>query len=215
METKPLSVTEEVNPVVLYFDDLLFLMTLFGESSKEISLRINDTQNEYEFTSTEELSALKDIHTEKFNNLSITGHQPYVTLNLWKHGGELRISQDTAILRGLMAKAKDRLKLRTKKLHWIYTPPWMAAPPIVALWLGVWELGYENYFSGTAIILLSLIWLSLNWYSRFYNYTIIFSKTKKELPSFLQRKKDEILLTVIATVFGAVIGAAITKWIGT
>jgi hypothetical protein len=209
METKPLSVKNNVNPVTLYFEDLQFLMSLFGSTAKETTLRISDDQNEYEFSSVEELDKLKSLHADKFNYLSIIGHQPYLTLNLWPHGGELHISQDTPILRGLMEKAKDRLNLRRKKLYWIYSLPLPITFPIYPLFWGVWKLGDKSFVIGTIIILLSVAWFSLNWYSRFYNYSVIFSKTEKEHPSFFQRKKDEIILVAL----GAVIGAVITKLI--
>lgn len=214
METKPLSVSADINPIVLYYEDLQFLMTLFSSASERVTLSLKDKQNEYEFTTVEELSALKTLPTEKFNNLSITCRHPYLTLSLWKHGGEIHISEDTSILRGLMEKAKDRLKLRRRKFYWIYTPSWATVTlPLFSAYWGIWELTKKNYIGGATIALLSCVWFVLNYYSRFYNYTVVFSKTEKEHPSFFQRKRDDIYLAVISAIIGVIIGSAFTKWI--
>lgn len=189
-------------------------MTLFGNVSNDVTLEITDSQSEYKFISVKEISALKSIPTEKFDNLSITSHSPYMTLRLWKHGGELHISEDSITLRGFMEKAKDRLKSRSKKLHWIYTSPLvMATLPILSAYYGVWELGHKNYMSGAIIIVLSLCWMVLNWYCRFYNYTVIFCKSQKELPTFFQRRKDDIFIAVISGSIGAIVGALLAKFI--
>lgn len=214
METKPLPVSANVSPLVLYYEDLEFFMNLLGSTERTVILRLNDQQNEYTFVSVKELSALKDLPTERFNNLSITCPNPYLTLDLWKDGGSIRISEDTPTLRGLMEKIKDRLKLRRKKLFWIYTPRWSFFVPTLSAYWGSWELTHQNHIMGAMIVLMSCGWYGLSWYLKFYNYTVIFTKTKKELPSFFQRKSDDIYISIISIFVSVILGALITKWVG-
>lgn len=213
METKPLSVKANTDPVILYYEDLVYFMSLLCEVSEKVTLTVTDNQSEYKFESVSELETLQTLAIEKVNDLSISAYRPYVTIRLWKFGGEVHISEDSMILRGVMEKIRDRIRSRRKALYWAYTHPvFTGAVPMLVAYYGVWELGSKNYIAGTLIVTFSVFWLALNWYSRFYNYSEIFFKPRSELPTFFQRKKDDIYLSVISGFIGAVFGALITAF---
>lgn len=115
MKKNSTPIREETKEVILYLDDVIYLVELLEKGSDRISIIFKDDNNFYEFNSSGELNELKESGVKKFNNLEITRYTPYMNVNLGEYSGNIYISEDNPLLRGLMEKVKERLQLRYRK----------------------------------------------------------------------------------------------------
>jgi hypothetical protein len=210
MKKTSLSIREKIKPVVLYFDDVIYLVELFEEEAEKIEIKLQDKNSEYIFHSSGDLEELRNLDVKKFNNLEITSIELYININLYDSGGSIYISKDTPLLRGLMEKAKARLNPRSRKLFWLFNNMWL---PLIASWYGIWRLMNENYFDFLVITLFSGIWFFLGHYVDVKEHTVVFTSTRNEMPSFFERKKDEIIIAFISALVGAGLVFIVSKLI--
>lgn len=204
MKKKGRSIIRKALPTVLYLDDIKYIVELLEKEANEISVKVRDRYDEYEFNSSSEINSLRDLPNIKFNNLTIESFRLGIIISMYEYNGSIYIFEDTPLLRGLMEKIQERLKLRRRKYFWLTTNPIL---PTITFIYGLYMFSRISHYIPLVVLVFSAIWGILGgYYLRYKSYTILFNNYRNEMPSFIKRNKDSIVLAI----FSALVGAGLT-----
>ena len=208
MKSRPLPIIEKLPQSNLYLDDVKYLYELISEISeaKDVSIKIKTKDTEYELETLDDIMKIESFPVNDFNYIKISCLKPYMVIDLTNYNAEVFISKDTPVLRGTMEKVKSRIKMRSRKLSWLISNPFLPAIPFI---IALNYIKDGQYINGGIIIGLCLILYLLGLYLNFYKYSIIHTKFKKNLPSFFERNKDKIILAIFLIPITALITVVI------
>lgn len=205
MEKKTKSISKSLPPVKLFLKDINKIYEIFNTLNHSVQLETED----HILESIEELS---NIDEEKINNISYKISEPYISLQMSKLSIFLYASSDDYTSKGIFNELKNYLFSKRRKLHNIIESPFIAGffnGSFLAANL-FYIISVPLGLLATIALLLSIFYLkwvinqNTNW------HTIIYLRISNKELSFFQRKKDEIILIVISSILGAILGALFT-----
>lgn len=187
----------------LYLEDLNEIVDAFVQACQSVEV----TAGEFKISDPSELGALAAKFPDgRFEDIKIQGHKPYVSLELWSFRARAYISEDSLEQRGVMSKVREVLH-RNRKMRSDRVFDIAAA---ISLCLGIWQILSKTYFIGWPLVLAAFALLPLGGRMR-NNTVLVYAKSRAESKSFFQRKKDDVLLALIAAALGAAASYGATK----
>lgn len=190
---------EFLYPVKLYLDDLKKIEAMLNEVSKDIKIESEG----YEFSNIDELIQLQK---ESIETLCMKIYNPYLSIEFKKNEVWLYIADDTALSRGIYEKIKDYLYKHKRNLSWVRKN---------SLYTSIILIGY-SIISGFFIKYMGITFAKINlafmigmfllviYFSR-AQFSLIYLVRRVEKPSFVERNKDRIILSIISAVFGGLV----------
>lgn len=160
-----------------------------------------------------DLAELTELATKfpsgRFDDVFIQGYEPYISVDLRTFGVSAYISADTVEQRGVIARISDVVSRGKKR------SPYRLYVVLVslAMLVGIWQVFAKEYVLGTALVVLSFVSIPFAVRCGMKNEVIIHSETKGATKSFLERKKDDIALAVIAAFIGGAVTYLFTKFL--
>ena len=195
---------EDFPAATLYLDDVVEVVDTFAKTCGSLEI----ASGEYKITDPSELPALAaKFPSGRFDNLKIQGFKPYVSLELRAYGARTYISEDTLEQRVVVTSAREVLQKCRK-----FKPESMANLALFSLAaLSTWAFIVKSYFIFGSLVLAAFALLSFSLRLRMKYTVVVYTKNRSEARSFLQRKKDDVLLAVISAAIGAAASYAATK----
>lgn len=201
-------------PVHLYMDDLL---TIEGILKDELKVRtLNVSFDDYEATS------FKDIPEEtiKVNrSLEIQTFEPFISITFNKFITSIWVSNSTLEIEGTVAKIKDLLKEKERKISfYLYKIINLASFLITLLISASFSWWLKKLGNNNQIIYLLLFYLFnlILWILTTAKpvRSIIEFQKKKNAPSFFERNKDQITVGLIVGIIVAIFSFTIGLYLG-
>ncbi len=194
--------SEDLKPVLLYRDDLEEIERIFKEVSDDIGIRTD----EFRLDAVEEVEG---IGHSVISSLKFDISNPYVSLEFAPSWLRLYISRDDNESRGVFEKIKQVLSKCKRKLGWIthsHRPIFLG---MCVLGLNMIEAFWfmERFFfiGAIAALVFYVILIPLTEHTRLKQHCIIYTNKKETSPSFWERNKDQLAMSVISAVLGALI----------
>jgi hypothetical protein len=203
------SISVEYPPLKLYRDDLEKIEDILKDSLHEVEIVVGELQ----FDSIDELAA--HFSHGRIRSLKLGSKSPYTTIELAKMWSRLYVgsSEDVALARFhrldeiLRAARRSCWRLYNLFFVMILMPVGLGASPFIFK------------LSETAAIVIgatSVAWLVWVTYVHLRRHSTIWLSHRGAI-SFWARKKDDLVLTAVKVVAGAVLGAAgtlLVQWFG-
>jgi hypothetical protein len=189
----------------LYLDDLTEIVDTFAQACKNIDV----SAGEFKIADPSELSALAaKFPNGRFADIKIQGYDPYVSLELWSYRARAYVSEDSLEQRGVVSKIREVLhqhrKMRPDRV--------IDIAAAFSLCIGIWQVMGKTYLLGGPLVFAAFALFPLS--GRMRSRTVlVYAKKRADVKSFFQRKKDDVLLAVIAAAFGAAASYAATKFL--
>lgn len=197
---------EDFPSATLYLDDLSEMLATLAEVCDRVELKTGD----YTISEPVELEILASkFPNGRFGHVYLQGYDPYVSVDIRMSGVSAYISDETLELCGLVSKIRDIVQRRKKRnLH----PGWLfSALSFSAASVGTLQIMSKEYLTGSLLIMLSLASIPSIVSYEMKNTVIVHTQPRASVKSFFERKKDDIVLVVIATLFGGFVTYLITK----
>jgi hypothetical protein len=204
------SITKKIRPVILYLDEIKKIVELIEEQAKLDVIKISGDLHNYETTSSVEIDDFASLQETHFHDVEIRCLQPYISVRLSGSFGEVYVSEDTILSKGLSEKIIEIIRCCERPFAWFTTAVWL---PAVTAYLSVIMLLKEFSLSAFAIFACSLIWFYASWTLSFQRYCTLILRSRKANTNFFQRKKDDLYMVVASTIIGGVIGGLITAFL--
>jgi len=188
----------------LYREDIEDIYAIIAEVGKNITI-------ESEGYSLKDLAELDKLGSYRLRTLKISSTDPYISFDFEKGRLWLYIANDTVIARGAFEKIAKLVRRRQTIVRKLFYNTY-----IPAVLLGFYSYRFASImrhdtidlkngillFGIGAIVLLYNIFMLLNVLK---NSGIIIVKSKKELPSFWTRQKDNIISNIIYLLAGSIL----------
>jgi hypothetical protein len=196
---------EDFPPATLYIDDVVQVIDLFLQACERLEIK----SGEYKITDKSELNELvTKFPSGRFPGIQIQGYEPYVSVDFRPYGIRVYISEDTLVQRGIVAGIRE-IVARGKKRRADFAFNLLFYVGIAA---GTWQLMSKDYVLGGFLIGLSFLAIPLAIRSTMRNNVVVYNKTRGEIKSFFERKKDDMVLAIISAAVGALITYLLTKY---
>ena len=190
----------------LYIDDFSEIIDTLFEACKRIEIKVG----EYKITDKAELQALAEKFPDgRFSDVRIEAYDPYISFDFRSFAVSAYVSHDSIELRGVISKVRDIVARGKKKRPSLP----ISTLSYITVAVGVWQLLSKEYFLGAVLLLLSLAVIPLAVRFDMKNNVVIHSKRRGEVTSFLQRKRDDILISLISAILGGVVTYLLTKYV--
>ncbi len=202
---------ERLNPVTLYYDDVVKLVSIFKEAGDDIIIEFD----EYKLQSLQEML---EIDIEKSNNLSITLTNPNVSLDCRKDTIWIYAGEDTPVYRGVFEKIKQYMVSKKRMFSPVYHSNFLSGG---IAGLAVWPLFYIKedkehivlwLFTALLMLTVGLVWMYFGHIDKFEKYSVIIPKPRLSAPGFFKKNRDVIIVSLITAVFSALITWIITRF---
>jgi len=228
MKKKEVRISERLYPVILYLDDIKKIVDIMEKDFDRIKI----STEEYEFESFEEFyNEYQSQNTETLKKMTIWGYEKDTThrffdpfhISIDDYCLNINIQKDNSLHKGISENIKKVLKEKKRLFSWEFEYPktfyiisniffWTSL--IVISSLTIISPGYKLWLACLITILYLLVFVRDNKIEN-NEYCLIYLKEKNKLPSFWKRKKDDIILVLISSIGGAVIGSIITYYLHT
>ena len=201
---KPSSV--EIPPVRLFLEDLEEIEEVYKKYCKELKIETED----FEFDSVEEL---KNIGKDKLNSLSFNSHDPYISVNFSPSNARIYSSEPDPKSVGIVAILKNILDKRLTPLRHLISK-WVLIILNILLFISVMAFlilkDLNENMNIIAIIPLSffifwILWMMWGWRFDIKKHSVIYLKNRSSKKNFFSRKKDDIILAIISSIFGCLL----------
>ena len=194
---------ENLPAATLYLDDVIEIIDTFSKACARLEI----SAGEYKIADPTELKALADkFPLGKFEDLKIQGFEPFVSLELRSYGARTYISEDSLEQRVVVTSAREVLqRCRKIKPNSLVTITFFTLIALTA-----WSVTAKSYYLVGSLALASFTLLTITLNFRM-NTIIVYTRTRADSKTFFQRKKDEVLLAVIAAALGAAASYAVIK----
>jgi hypothetical protein len=157
---------------------------------------------------------LVNIKKKQINDLTVSMRHPHLRLELRGFEDRLYRADDTPISIVTATKIREIINLHRRKYYRItegvILPTVSLFIPIIALLVAIRSVNYIFIALNIACLLLALLWIVFATRRSLKQHTIIFPKRRANVDSFWNRKGDDILLIVISSIVGAIVGGIIT-----
>jgi len=197
---------EDFPPTTIYLNDLIEMVSILSETCKEVEIR----SGEYVTTDAAELTELaKKFPNGRFDDVYLQSYNPYICIDIRSFGISVYISDDTAEQRGVIAQIADVIN-RGKKIN----PTWLdIILTLTSGALGVWQFILKNYVIGIILFVLPIVAIPFFVKHEMKNKVIIYTENRGTVKPFLIRKKDDILLAILAAILGGIVTYVFTKFL--
>jgi hypothetical protein len=193
------SISKEFPPLRLYIDEI---REVYEVLSQQCSKTLVIQTCGFRITEIDDLSKMPTDQTHDFHIISL---DPYLHLDLTKTGGYLYIGDASLEIEGLATRVEKILLKGKIPYPALPKNDWISALFGIPLGLGFLLHNITLIIVGAIIILFGMIWAVAHFSFVTSRFNTIIFKTHKENPSFLKRKKDEIIMLVIGTFVGVII----------
>lgn len=203
MEKLKKHICKEYLPVKIYVDDLEKIVAVLDDNSIKYSL---ETDN-YKYDSlTELINATADRKTK---NLKIQTSNPYMTIEFHKMWAKIYVSVDDMLTTGLFHKIDEIINQSRRLIPFFYSYSfvWLVniLLPIESALLNRDGKLFPEYID-TTLYILWVFWLARATYIRLVKHSSIQLIKKEHVSSFLQRKRDDLILALLSALVGAILG---------
>lgn len=207
MKRKQLSVSTYFPAVTVYLNDIKEIIAILEQYPGEIE--IEDEKHKY--VSLEELISQRGGH--KLESLSIGIYRPHVFVDLKKSilvGSSLHADGNNDTDEGTYLRLKELLKKKTRPASRIlnyYSGLVLFFLLVVGSAVIYWLLSYLAilaYASSISVLMLVAFYFGSGAATR------IWLKNKENLPGFISRNKDQLVLNILCALIGAIISAVLS-----
>jgi len=198
---------EDFPAAKLYLDDLMELVSVLENNCGEVQIRTED----YDEVKPSELGELAaSIDGNRFGDIYIKSHEPYITLDLRAFGVSAYISEDSLIQHGVIAKFREIIEKRKKKYFGTLTNILGFIP------MAGFGVSIANSEWVLAAMCLGLIFLMIWPIVKFQTaHKVVVSTTPKSNErSFFSRRKDDIAVAMGSALIGAIVSFILVKYFG-
>jgi hypothetical protein len=189
-------------PVKIYIDDIEKIISLFDENKIKYTLQTD----QYKY---ESLSELLDSKKEKsIGSLKIQTFEPYISIEFEKKWAIIYVSSDETFITGLFHKI-DRIINQSKRIiSFSYSYYFVWVLNFLLLTIALINRGGKLYpqYIGISFSIISLFWISRIFYIRYVRYSSIQLIRKEHVSNFFQRKRDDLILSLLSALIGAILG---------
>lgn len=193
------SISKDLPPLRLHLDELHEVYEVLSKYCKEA---VTIQTCGYRISNLDELEKLP---TEQTHELCISCHNPYLQIRLAQSHGEIYMGDGNIESEGLVSRI-EKILLQGKILY-----PALPKSNWISLLVGLpfaFGIFLENIFlaiAGGIIIIVNILWVWLYFDFKTNRHNTIVFKSRKELPNFWKRNKDEIIMLVTGTIIGVVV----------
>ena len=199
----------------LYKDDLEAIEKILQEELHTRSFSIE--AGGYHYDSVREI----DNQNAPVTELKIETHEPYITINFNKHSANLFISDSEVNTLGAASKIEQIIERRQRNFRWTNAKlaTWLSGGVTVIFLLAFTTNFSSKHLFATSIyfvgFILSCIWIYSSYHQSLKQYCKVEFVESINRTSFWIRKKDDVLVAVISTFFGAILGVLGTLFVQT
>lgn len=213
-------------PLRVYLDDLYTITQIITEHAYRVSIEADEFQldNVDEFKQIEQ-TVISSCEIAGFFKIERGGEisTEFVKVNLGKSNAYTYISDDSiSLLRGVVSQVENVLSKSPRLFINRFSNPRIIWPFMIIMLTLSFYVGRQDWHFGlnhgqfyvqnpgwAYLGLLSLIGLAFSTFISYINinqHCLIVLKHKHETPSFLERKKDDLILIVISSFLGFLAG---------
>lgn len=146
----------------------------------------------------------RNIETERFSDIYIKAFRPFISLEIRTFGVRIYISEDETTKRGIFSKIRDILKKRERRYFGKVINALSAIPAIIAMSCVAFFAEGEYKYAGAMFLGAVLsIYPIAKYQTR--NKVVVLTDKIDSKPSFLKRRKDNLVIGSIAASVGALI----------
>lgn len=212
MEKLPQPISTELPSAILYRDELERMAGIIRDGCEELSIEIPGAR----YTTIAELLDSRPAN-QPLHQLRLIGHRPYLTVEFHRMWLRLYTSDDSGKARGLYEQVKDVLT-RSKRT----VQPNLRVMGLNAALLGIaWGATTEAYLVGltTMAAICAIIGIASAGFSVWLFQTgnkawsTIYPVARHQAPSFLTRRKDELIFAIVVAILSSLITVVITNWV--
>lgn len=197
------SILSFYSPLILFLDDLTEILQIFKDADKspEISTK------EYLYDSIEEMQ--EKNKSGRLTCLNIRTHTPYISLDLTPYHAYLQSLSSRVEAAGLFLNIDKVLRRRQRSASWLFS---FGGRCFLAILLGVMVpiLFRKGIIVGLISILVcggSIVWTS---WIKAKCHSLIILRPKSGFSGFVQRNKDQLIVGIVTTILGAILGVIVT-----
>jgi len=199
MKKIPKSIDINISPVILYIEELEKIEEIYKDNfeSYEIIVKSKELENDFEFTSIEELTEFFDKKgVVKLNELSFEASNPYIHVEFDNVKARIYGSGNDVKSVGIINKLKNIANKRPA-IYEILTNNFLFVVSILILLLVDKLLFETNPIIVIILFLLYVVWGLWSYNLLTKNYSVIYLKKGNLQKSFLAENKDKIILILI------------------
>jgi hypothetical protein len=210
MEKLSKHIRVKLPPARLYLNDLREIESILKEHCEVLSLAAEG----YGFASIDEL---KDLKVKSINELNISSSKPFISLDFSFADSYIYSRRDDANIHGMIVKIAEFLKGRRKwsgflksyKLYFVmvvfvFGLQWLIASSIPST---VWVKDGAALLSS---LILMLGWIYITDKRIAYNVINLYERVG-EKEGFFKRNQDQIVIRLLFTILGVILGAMAVK----
>ena len=205
------SISADLNPLVLYEEDLRELFALLKENCTKVTIKVGNL----EFDEINELishfapNRIWDLEIFATNPLlQIDFKTPSLLIFLTKQRARLYVDPNTPAFEGLYHKCLTILKRRSKVYGVLCSLPLYCVSTVIFLPLFIY-VSNECRLSLASVYFLYEAWVLFVYFTR---HSLIYARKADTLESFFLRNKDHLFLDVIKTLVGLLIGLVLQRY---
>lgn len=192
------SISIQFPPVVLYLEDLEEIEHVLVRDAKDLVIRCEG----YEFDSTAELATKldgKQIHAMEFR-----ADNPYTSIDFDPFSTRIHVGTSNVHGAGISHLIANILQRRTRSFRWIYKP-W--TPSLLLFGISIGSPLLPTPWNRLLYVLV-FIWVLWSFWIDVKRHSII--RLVKRPASFFARNRDQLVITIISAVIGAILTMAAT-----
>ena len=198
-----------LKPAILYLDDIQFIYDLLGEHCKEVTIRTG----EFDLTSVDSIRELADDYQ---TTLEVSGREPYINAQLGPDSCHIFVLEDSVTNCGLQEKIAERIRKRKNPLrcltHESLAPPIVQIAILVALISANLEaIAFIPLFAISTV--LNFVWIGRSIYNTRNRFVMTYPTDFKGRNTFLRRNGDKMVLALITTTLGTIVGILIKTFL--
>lgn len=198
---------EDFPSTTLYLDDLKEILSVLSANCEEVKLRTGD----YDDVKPEELDELaSSLKSERFQDIYIQAHHPNISIDLRSFGIRAYISEDDVIQRGVISKIREVVARKERRYFGKVLNVIGILPPAACAISFV----MGEYAFSAAMLLLSFLMIFPTVKYQMAHKVIVMPENQETRTPFLKRKKDELLVALVAAFVGAIISFVLVKYFG-
>ncbi|MGK0448547.1 MAG: hypothetical protein ACJA2M_002344 [Polaribacter sp.] len=187
-------------------------LNLYLEQIEEISKTLHDNDIKHTFKTADyeydDLTTFTNSNLGKtIEQLEISSYNPHIRLDFEKLWAKVYFSSDDVIMTGIYHKVEKIINnsRRIFSFGYSYYFIWLIIFMNIGLTITNSKLNLIPKSIENGLFIISWAWNFKVLYIRLWKHSTINISRKNDNPNFFQRKKDELILTFITLVIGAVI----------
>jgi len=205
------SLSREYYPVVVWLEDLEELCDAFKEEGGEVEISTDDCQ----FDSIKE--AADYFGQRPQYDFKLSSSKPYAAVEF---GLRTRVYVAAGPDSARLYRDLDEILTRSQRWPSFLYSYRIVVPMILSTWIIVPIIeGSHKWVSAAGlawpqILLMPLyVWAIWVWFIRSYRSSVIKFRRRSDVPTFVERNRDELISKIVVSVISAIIGGAVGWWL--